>query len=462
MLKHPLTERFNWYLKEGKVPSKWKTSKTVLIYKKGKTEDIKNYRPICLLSTIYKIFSRLILKRIKVKITDGSCKEQAGFKRGFSTIDHIHTLNQIIERCNEYKKPLALLFIDFEKAFDSVEHNAVLKALCTAGIEHQYIQIIKEINANSTTSIELFDSPIQINIERGVRQGDVISPNLFSCLLDMIMNNIAFSDNEGININGEKLNFLAFADDIVLVSENGKTAGKMLQKLHQEAEKYGLKVHPGKTQWMVNNNKDNSNIHLGSQIIKKVDEYKYLGQLMKPSGNIGPELANRIKSSWVAFQKIQTVVTSNKVPRNIKADLFNTIVLPALLYASETWSTTLKAENKLRTTQRAMERRITNNSKRLHKRAETIREESGVQDVITELYRNKQRWAGHVARMNDNRWTIRATNWYPYGSKRQKGRPHTRWADPLRKTYGITWTRAAQNRSKWRRKSDLHLWRQPG
>ncbi len=113
----PLTQRFNWYLRERNTPSAWKSSKTTLVFKKGKLEDIKNYRPICLLSNIYKLFTTLILQRIKRNLNTEVRKVQAGSRSNFSTIDHIHTLRKVIEKHNEYNLPFFILFIDFEKAF---------------------------------------------------------------------------------------------------------------------------------------------------------------------------------------------------------------------------------------------------------------------------------------------------------------------------------------------------------
>ncbi|KAK6743191.1 hypothetical protein RB195_010447 [Necator americanus] len=111
------------------VPKQWKTSKTVLLYEKGDPHDIGNYRPICLLSVIYKLFTRAILNRIEKVLDEGQPCEQAGFRKGFSTIDHIHTVSKLIEVSREYKMPLCLTFIDLKKAFDSVETEAVVEAL---------------------------------------------------------------------------------------------------------------------------------------------------------------------------------------------------------------------------------------------------------------------------------------------------------------------------------------------
>ena len=69
-------------------------------------------------------------------------REQAGFRKKFSTIDHIYTLNQVIEKCNEFNLPLCVGYIDYEKAFDSVEHFAIFEALRKINVKEDYVQII--------------------------------------------------------------------------------------------------------------------------------------------------------------------------------------------------------------------------------------------------------------------------------------------------------------------------------
>src|SRR5688572_7881470 len=149
-------------------------------------EDIQNYRPICLLSHVYKTMTRVILNRIQKTLDESNRREQAGFRREYSTIDHIQVITQLTERCREYRTPLSLLFIDFQKAFDSVEHTAVLKSLSDQGVEHAYIRLIENCYDKGTTQITLFDNPITIDLHRGVHQGDVISPNLFTSTLENI------------------------------------------------------------------------------------------------------------------------------------------------------------------------------------------------------------------------------------------------------------------------------------
>ena len=83
-------------------------------------------------------------------------------------------------------------------------------------------------------------------------------------------------------------------------------------------------------------------------------------------------------------------------------------------------------------------------------RCTEIREKTKVIDIIEYTTKTKAKWAGHVARMKDNRWTIRTTEWTPRDMKRSRGRQKRRWRDDLEEYFGTTWPRKARNRDEWR------------
>ena len=116
-----------------------------------------------------------------------------------------------------------------------------------------------------------------------------------------------------------------------------------------------------------------------------------------------------------------------------------------------TWKLTKQAENLLRVAQRAMERAMLGITLRDRKRSTWIREKTKVKDIVQVVKQQKWRWAGHVARMNDNRWTKRITDWHPYNEKRSRKRPDTRWKDEIERFAGVAWQRLAQDRQLWKK-----------
>ncbi|KAA5557034.1 hypothetical protein F3G48_33075, partial [Pseudomonas aeruginosa] len=98
-----LTGIFNDIMNTETIPQQWTEFLIILLYKKGDKYDIGNYRPISLMSNVYKIFAKIILKRIERTLDENQPIEQAGFRKDYSVIDHIHVVRQILEKYNEYQ-----------------------------------------------------------------------------------------------------------------------------------------------------------------------------------------------------------------------------------------------------------------------------------------------------------------------------------------------------------------------
>lgn len=141
-LDDALCALFNKCLEEEKVPIAWHKAEVILIFKKGDPTDIANYRPISLLSILYKLLTKIITKRLTNKFDFFQPVEQAGFRKGYSTTDHLQAIRTMVEKCMEYNIPLNMAFVDFQKAFDSIETWAVLEANL-ARIDSRYSNFIK-------------------------------------------------------------------------------------------------------------------------------------------------------------------------------------------------------------------------------------------------------------------------------------------------------------------------------
>ena len=349
------------------------------------------------MSHIYKIFTKILTRRIEKKIDEALFSEQAGFRSNHRTTDHIHTENMLREKCRDFNLPTCLIFVDFEKAFDSVEFDAIMKSLIYQGIELQYIHLLKDIYSNCTSNIALNEMKTTFDINKGVRQGDTISPKLFTNCLEYIFRNINW-DTKGININGEILHRLKFADDIVLISDNLKNTKSMLDDLHKECIKCGLRINMSKTKLMYNPKISHAPIQLRGETIQLVQNYVYLGQnICLQDTNQTMEINRRIRLGWATFGKLNSIMKGD-LPICLKTKEYNQRVIPTITYGSETWTTSQKMENKIRTTQRAMEM----GNGRNHKKRQMVECISEEQDKSTghNAYNqtSKWRWAGCLAK----------------------------------------------------------------
>ena len=134
--KELLAEMFTLVLKgTWETPTSWMKSFVIVLHKKGDTKVPANYRPITLLPIIYKLFSRVICRRLRSKLEQAQSTDQAGFRSGFSCDDHLLTAVLLIEQCSEFHLPLWMCAVDFQKAFDCVEHASLWQSMLEQGIE---------------------------------------------------------------------------------------------------------------------------------------------------------------------------------------------------------------------------------------------------------------------------------------------------------------------------------------
>ncbi|KAK6742977.1 hypothetical protein RB195_010320 [Necator americanus] len=118
-------------------------------------------------------------------------QEQAGFRQGFSCFDHIQTVSRVVEICREFRLRLVLTFVDYVKAFDNVETNAILSALVDEGVDASYVRTLASCYHRCTSKIQLFHFPFIIG--KGVRQGDT----RYYIAEDTVDNEITFLGRKG-------------------------------------------------------------------------------------------------------------------------------------------------------------------------------------------------------------------------------------------------------------------------
>ncbi|KAE9412344.1 hypothetical protein Angca_010147, partial [Angiostrongylus cantonensis] len=212
-----------------------------------------------------------------------------------------HTLTRLNEVLREYKRPLCLTFIDLEKAFDSIEIEAVMEALRSQGVPAQYIKILRKLYKNFTTKIAPFYNNINVNVKRAVRQGDTISPNLFTATLQNVMRTLEW-DNMGVKIDGRQIHHLRFADDIVLITPDISQAERMLADFDKACGKIGLRLNLKKTMFMKYGLVLFAPFTLNGTNISECSSYVYVGREINMMNDLAPELSRRKRAAWGAFK----------------------------------------------------------------------------------------------------------------------------------------------------------------
>ncbi|KAK6767035.1 hypothetical protein RB195_026540 [Necator americanus] len=250
--------------------------------------------------------------------------------------------------------PLCLTFIDLKKAFDSVETEAVVEALDNQGVPTQYIKVLRELYTNFTTGIAPFYNNIIIDVKRGVRQGDTISPKIFTDIFENAMGKLEW-DEMGVKVDGRQLHHLRFADDIVLITPSISQPERMLTEFDETCGCIGLQPNLQKTMFMRNGCVSDAPFTLKGTNISECTSYVHLSRELNMMNDLTPELGRRRRAAWRAYKSIEDVVKKTRNTR-LPAHLFNTTVLPALIYASETWAIRKQEENAVSVIERAIER----------------------------------------------------------------------------------------------------------
>ncbi|KAJ1355561.1 hypothetical protein KIN20_013015 [Parelaphostrongylus tenuis] len=325
--------------------------------------------------------------------------------------------------------------------------------------------ILRELHKDFTTKISPFYNNITIDVRRGVRQGDTISPKLFTATLQNVMRTLEW-DEMGVKIDGRQINHLRFADDIVLITPNISQAERMLTDFDNACGKIGLQLNLTKTMFMRNGWVSNAPFTLNGTTISECSSYVYLGREINMMNDLAPEVSRRKRAAWGTFRSIEDVVKRTKNIR-LRAHLFDSTIIPALTYAAETWSLRKQDERSLAVIERAVERSMLGVSSYFANETKdpNFRPTSTIENQRRRSTRQdfKIRWAGHVMRFNDNRWTRAVTDWIPRDVKRSKGRPLTRWSDfftkAIEERYDAQriprarrthWATLARDREKWK------------
>ena len=167
-----------WKRKEW--PTDWKKSVYVPIYKKGYKQECGNYRTIALISHASNVLLWIIQRRLVFLIPELPI-EQAGFRRGRGTRDHIANLRWMMEKAKEHQIDLFMCFIDYKKAFDCVDHERLWVILRDMGVPVHLIVLLRRLYTNQEATVRMeFGETNNIDIWKGVRQGCILSPLLFN------------------------------------------------------------------------------------------------------------------------------------------------------------------------------------------------------------------------------------------------------------------------------------------
>lgn len=265
----------------GHIPSPWRRAKVIFIPKVGKkdTTDPKSFRPISLTSFILKTMEKVIDNYLRTVVLERMPlhPSQHAYRAGRSTDTALYQLTNEIQKSLEVKEITICAFLDIEGAFDNTSHDAVEKALKRKGVHHTISRWMCELLKSRIAETKVGNKTIKVSTTRGCPQGGVLSPLMWSLVVDELLEKIT---NCGIRCIG-------YADDIVLIAR-GKfesTLCEIIQKglsiTRDWCLSVGLNINPNKTTIITFTRKrlltHMKPIRLAGVTINQKQEVKYLG-----------------------------------------------------------------------------------------------------------------------------------------------------------------------------------------
>jgi hypothetical protein len=266
---------------------------------------------------------------------------QAGFRANMSTVDNIFVLNGLITHILNQGKQLFTLFVDYTKAFDYVVRENLWFKLIQLGLRGNIFNIVKSIYESVKSRVKYCNKlSDEYTCMLGVRQGECLSPFLFSMFVNDLEDIFIHNKADGIDVDMFKIFMLLYADDIVIFANSAEELQRSIDILYDYCFKWKLKVNVSKTKIMIFRKggtiPGGTIFNYNNDPIEIVSKFCYLGVVFTTGGSLFTA------QNTLAGQAQKAIFTLNKylhkftyIPPKHKLELFDKLVSPILNYCCE-------------------------------------------------------------------------------------------------------------------------------
>ncbi|KAL4120153.1 hypothetical protein QTP88_012884 [Uroleucon formosanum] len=426
-----ITVIINSVYKSGIIPEDWMKSEFIVLPKKSSAKTCGDYRMISLMNHLLKLFLKIIHKRIYRKCEGQIASNQFGFLNAVGTREALFSAQILFQRCRDVNCSVFACLIDYQKAFDRIRHDIMIRILEEIGIDGKDLRIIANLYWNQTAVLKMEDKTTDpIKIRRGVRQGCILSSILFNFYSEYIFREALNEIEEGISINGTRLNNLSYADDAIVFADSIEGLQLLMDRITEASMRYGLDINTNKTKFMIISKEDITGVHLSinQSRIERVHKYQYLGTVINDQWDNAEEIKCRIGKARSVFNLMNASFKSHNLSIQLKIRLLRCYMFSTLLYGAETWTLTKATSNKLEVFELWLYRRILRISwTEKITNVEVLRRMGKKKELMITVKCRKLQYLGHIMR-NKNRYELlQCILQRRKDSKRSPGRRRTSW-----------------------------------
>ncbi|EER10649.1 conserved hypothetical protein, partial [Perkinsus marinus ATCC 50983] len=404
-----------------KQPTEWLTSKVTLIKKGRKAADtVMSYRTVMAQVAAAKIYSAVILGRIRDQLDKRIHHSQCGFRKFRSAVEVIHATQLLRDACIAYNRPLCLLMADWKKAFDKLDRKFMMDCLQAAGIHPKYLR-------------DSYDrKTCEVKLGSGVKQGDIWSPIIFITSLDMILRRSIITAKRGFVLLREHdynhrhtrfsersyslqepIGCLCFADDITVPTNSQGESDLALDALEEEAAPANLSLGIGEPECKTRRLLINCQHDSEHNSVAVVTEYRQLGVLISSEAGYVKAIRDRIRVAGANLHRLHNIWKSHDIGIRGKMVVMRSVVFASLFYGSETMALNKEETQMFKTFYNTCLRKVirlppmtTMSSKELCARTRSA-------GCLNELRARRLRWYGHLMRSPDDNVAKRLLEWNP-------------------------------------------------
>ena len=447
-----LCDLYNEIYSTGVFPEELLMSVYITLPKQPRATECGNFRTISLMPHALKIFLKIIQARISSKIDSEVGPTQFGFRPGSGTREAIFCFNILAQKFIEVDQDVYTCFIDYSKAFDKVHHFQLIECLEKIGMDGRDIRIIANLYWHQKAAIRINNelSPFT-SIQRGVRQGCVLSPYLFNIYTEFIFRQS--NDLPGINIQGINVNNLRYADDTALLADDSDKLQDIVSKVQEESSKAGLEMNVKKTKTMIIS-RDSANkkleVRVNGEILQQVNRFIYLGTVVMDDIKTEKEIERRCNIAREKFSSMSKVLTTKRLKLKTKLNILKCYIYSIFTYGCEAWTLSKASESKIEVFEMWCLRQMGNIKWKDHVSNETVLKKLKTsRQLLRNIQQRKLRYFGHVKRRNNLLTTSMEGK---VNGKRPRGRPRNNWVGDVKEWAGLPaceCARRAVNRELW-------------